>query len=178
MVRTAVKKPNDIRMEVNIALPDEWTADTDSNGVADILENGHAGFDITSAELIITHDITNNPNDQVRPEDYENEAAIGRLPSYYVVEDPDDSSNTLWVSPVNTYNGEGDFLPSYFKLDSSGNVDPGAGGIAVYDPDGNLVGYRNVDTLNNPIGTVLRDFSLADAADASARDGQSRTLDY
>ncbi len=173
---TAVKRPNDIRMEVNIALPDEWTADGDNNGIADILENGHAGFDITRAELVINHDITNNPNDQVRPEDYENEAAIGRLPSYYVVEDPDDATNTLWVSPVDTYNGEGDFLPSYFKLDSSGNIDLGAGGIAVHDPDGNLVGYRNEDGLGNPIGTVLRDYSLADAAASAGLTFESEDL--
>ncbi|MEY8839740.1 hypothetical protein AB9K41_12000, partial [Cribrihabitans sp. XS_ASV171] len=77
----AVKRPNDIRMEVNIDLPEEWTADLDSNGISDAHENGGLGFVITRADLVIHHEVTNNPNDQVRPEDYENEAAIGRLPS-------------------------------------------------------------------------------------------------
>lgn len=163
----AVKRPNDIRMEVDIALPEEWTQDLDGNGVADSLEDGHPGFSITSAELVITHNITNNPNDQVRPEDYENEAAIGRLPSHYVVTDPDDLTNTLWVSPVDSYNGEGTFLPSYFKLDGDGDVDLTAGGIAVYFPDGALAGYRNEDGSGNPIGTVLRNMSLATLVDAA-----------
>jgi len=160
----AVKRPNDIRMEVNLELPEEWTEDLDENGIADILENGSEGFKITRAELIIVHDITNNPNDQVRPEDYENEAAIGRLPSHYIVTDPDDATNTLWVSPVDSYNGEGDLLASYFKLTPTGEIDLGAGGTAVYDPDGALVGYRNEDMSGTPIGTVLRDMALADAA--------------
>lgn len=163
----AVKRPNDIRMEVDIALPEEWTEDLDKNGVADILENGFEGFNVTKAELRITHNITNNPNDQVRPEDYENEAAIGRLPSHYIIKDPDDAGNTLWVSPVDSCNGEGDSLPSYFKLDAGGEVDLGAGGIAVYDLDDNLVGYRNEDATGAPIGTVLRDFSLIALADAA-----------
>lgn len=156
----AVKRPNDIRMEVNMDLPDEWIVDADSNGVADATEDGSLGFAIISAELVVNHDITNNPNDQIRPEDWENEAAIGRVPSHYIVQDPDDPSNTLWVSPVDSYNGEGEALPSYFKLTADGEIDMTAGGTAVYDPDGNLVGYRNEDAGGNPIGTVLRDMSL------------------
>lgn len=161
----AIKRPNDIRMEIDLDLPDEWTSDENENGVADGLEGN--GFVVTRAELVITHDITNNPNDQVRPEDYENEAAIGRLPSYYVVQDPMSATpNELWVSPVDTYNGEGTFLPSYFKLDSNGNIDMLAGGLGVFDPGGTLIGYLNVDENDQPIGTVLRDMSLAiDPAD-------------
>jgi hypothetical protein len=172
----AVKRPNDIRMEVNLALPDEWTADEDGNGIADSLEDGSGGFTVTRAELVITHDITNNPNDQVRPEDYENEAAIGRLPSHYIVTDPDDASNTLWVSPVDTYSGEGTFLPSYFKLDAAGNVDNAAGGIPVFDPNGTRVGYRNVDATGTPIGTVLRDLSLVAKAEAAGLDFTTEDL--
>ncbi|MHA3980506.1 H-type lectin domain-containing protein [Halovulum sp. GXIMD14794] len=164
---TAVKRPNDIRMEVNLDLPDEWTLDEDENGIADSLEEGSRGFVVTRAELVIRHDITNNPNDQVRPEDYENEAAIGRLPSYYVVQDPDDATNTLWVSPVDSFDGQGTALPSYFKLTAGGEIDLAASGIAVYDPNGVLVGYRNEDEGGNPIGTVLRDMALA-AKNASA----------
>ena len=167
---TAVKRPNDARMEVDLDLPTDWTEDLDVNGIPDVLEGDGLGFVVKKAQLVITHDVTNNPNDQVRPEDYENEGAIGRLPSYYVIRDPDDPSNKLWVSPVDTYNGEGEFLPSYFKLGADGEVDLGAGGVAVYDPDGALVGYRNTDSDNNLIGTVLRDYALAaqnDAADLS-----------
>lgn len=164
---TAVKRPNDIRMEVHLDLPDEWTADDDDNGIADSLEGDAAGYIVTKAHLVITHDITNNPNDQIRPEDYENEAAIGRLPSYYIVTDPDDAENTLWVSIRDSYNGEGDALPSYFKLTETGEIDMAAGGIAVFDPDGNLAGYRNEDADGNPIGTVFRDHSLI-ALNASA----------
>lgn len=158
----AVKKPNDIRMEVNMELPEEWTQDLDSNGVADGLDG--MGFTVTSAKLVITHAITNNPNDQVRPEDYENEAAIGRLPSYYVVKDPDDATNILWVSPRDSYTGAGEFLPSYFRLTESGAVDMVAqtGDISVFDPDGVLVGYRNKDDGGEPIGTVYKDESLID----------------
>ncbi|MCA0922175.1 H-type lectin domain-containing protein [Pseudooceanicola nanhaiensis] len=173
----AVKRPNDIRMEVNLDLPDEWTVDADDNGIADSLEDGSGGFIVTRAELVITHEVTNNPNDQVRPEDYENEAAIGRLPSYYVVVDPDDSSNTLWVSPVDSYDGVGDPLPSYFVLDAQGHIDLSVGGTAVYDPDGVLVGYRNEDASGTPVGTVLKDASLAAMAAAAELDFSTTDLD-
>lgn len=172
----AVKRPNDIRLDIDLELPEEWTQDLDGNGVADSLENGSNGFEVTKAELVITHSITNNPNDQVRPEDYENEAATGRKPSYYIIEDPDDPANTLWVSPVDTYNGEGDFLPSYLKLDATGAVDLGAGGIPVFDPEGNLVGYRNEDASGSPIGTVLRDLSLIEAAASANLDFETADL--
>jgi hypothetical protein len=141
----AVKRPNDVRLEVNMDLPDSWTLDEDGNGFADSLEGTNRGAIVTRAELVITHDITNNPNDQVRPEDYENEAAIGRLPAYYIVQDPNDATNTLWVSPVDSHDGRGTFLPSYFKLTEDGEIDLDAGGTAVFSPDGTLVGYRNTD---------------------------------
>ena len=175
---TAVKRPNDIRMEVDLELPEEWTDDVDNNGLADSLENGKRGFIVTRAELFIDHDITNNPNDQIRPGDFENEAAIGRLPAYYVVEDPDDATNTLWVSPVDSYNGKGESLPSYFLLDESGAVDlsPADTSNPVYDPDGRLVGYRNTDGEGNLIGTVLRDLSLIGKNDAADLEFTSEDL--
>lgn len=162
----AIKRPNDLRMDVKLELPEEWTLDSDANGIADSLENGSLGFRVHSARLIMDHDITNNPNDQIRPEDYENEAAIGRLPAHYIVTDPDDATNTLWVSPVNSYNATGEALPSYFRLTATGEIDlvPQAGDIAVTDPDGNVVGFRNKDADGNVIGTVLRDYSLIDLA--------------
>ena len=171
---TMIKRPNDIRMDVKLDLPDEWL-------VEDLSEiNDGLGFKVTRAELVITHDITNNPNDQVRPEDYENEDATGRKPAYYVVVDPDDPANTLWVSPVDAYGGNSGFLPSYFKLTDSGEIDLTAGGTAVYDPDGVLVGYRNEDGEGNFVGTVLRDFALVDlnAAADLAFESEDLALGY
>lgn len=173
---TAVKRPNDIRMDVKLDLPEEWTRDADENGIADSIEGGGKGYKVTRAELIITHDITNNPNDQVRPEDYENEGATGRKPSYYVIVDPDDATNTLWVSPVDSFDGEGTALPSYFKLTESGQVDLTAGGTAVYDPEGTLVGYRNEDESGAFIGTVLRDLSMVAVNEAAGLDFSTSDL--
>ena len=42
------------------------------------------GFQVTKAELVLKHAVTNNPNDQIRPEDWENEGATGLLPEYTV----------------------------------------------------------------------------------------------
>ncbi len=173
---TEVKKPNDIRMDVKMELPEEWTRDQDGNGTPDSLEGKATAFQINRAELLINHDITNNPNDQVRPEDYENEGATGRTPSYYIVTDPDDPTNTLWVSPVNSFDGEGTALPSYFKLTAAGEVDMTAGGIPVYNPDGVLVGYRNEDDGGTPIGTVLRDFSLIALNESAGLNAASEDL--
>lgn len=43
-----------------------------------------ANYKVTKAKLIIDHDITNSPNDQIRPEDFENENATGVLPQYTI----------------------------------------------------------------------------------------------
>lgn len=93
-----VKRPNDIRLEVEMPLPEEWSATggDDSDGLVPL-------FRITAAELATDHTITNNPNDQIRPEDFENEAAIGQLPSYEVDEDGN------WVSTEGFYSGDGTF---------------------------------------------------------------------
>ena len=156
----AYKRPNDVRMEVDLDLPTQWTADANNNNIADGVENG--GFVITRAELIIRHDITNNPNDQIRPEDYENEGATGRIPSHYIIRDPDNPGKTLWVSPVNSYTGTGEVLPSYLVLDGGGNVVNTAvappNSTAVFDPDGVRVGYRN----NLVEGTILKSDALAE----------------
>ena len=63
-------------------------------------------FHIMAAELVVNHTVTNNPNDQIRPEDFENEAAIGRLPSYNEVFDAD-GNVTQWVSVNDFYAGDG-----------------------------------------------------------------------
>jgi Ca2+-binding RTX toxin-like protein len=161
---TEVKRPNDIRMDVKLDLPTEWLndADLDNDGTADVSElNGGLGYRVTRAELVVAHDVTNNPNDQIRPEDYENEGATGRGPSYFIVTDPEDAANTLWVSPVDSFAGSGEALPSYFRLTDTGEIDlvAQAGDIAVYTPDGELAGYRNRDGEGNLIGTVYRDLS-------------------
>ncbi len=65
---TLIKRPNDMRMYARLPLPDEWKA------------NPETAYEVYSAKLIVTHLITNNPNDQLRPEDMENEGATGRLP--------------------------------------------------------------------------------------------------
>ena len=96
---TSVKKPTDIRFQKTIPLPPEWT-DVGN------LPVDSPGFRVTRAELVLDHNITNNPNDQIRPEDWENEAATGRLPSYSV----DSSGN--WVSTTDCYEGDGDFIPA------------------------------------------------------------------
>jgi len=94
-----VKRPNDIRMEVDMPLPDEWLSADDSDGLIPL-------YRVTAAELVTAHTITNNPNDQIRPEDFENEAAIGQLPSYEV----DEAGN--WVSTEGFYAGDHTFYPA------------------------------------------------------------------
>jgi hypothetical protein len=59
--------------------------------------------------LHIDHLITNNPNDQVRPEDLENEAATGRKPSYRI-EGEVGTASEVWRSTVPCYEGDGDFI--------------------------------------------------------------------
>ena len=88
------KRPNDIRMYVRLPLPAAWK----EPGVS---------YAVTKAELVVNHWITNNPNDQLRPEDLENEAATGRKPSYEVDETQD---GDVWKSLVPCYEGDGDLI--------------------------------------------------------------------
>lgn len=94
-----IKRPNDIRFYARIPLPDEWKAPG-------------ADYEIRSAKLVVTHWITNNPNDQLRPEDLENEAATGRKPSYRV-------EGGDWVSTKDCFEGDGDFIET-----EEGSEDP------------------------------------------------------
>ncbi|WP_157509238.1 hypothetical protein [Ferrimonas futtsuensis] len=93
-----IKRPNDIRLYARIPLPSEWK------------EPG-AEYEIRSAKLVVTHWITNNPNDQLRPEDLENEAATGRKPAYWV------DANDNWRSAKDCFEGDGDFIEenTYFR---------------------------------------------------------------
>ena len=95
-----IKKPNDVRIEAELPLPDEWsTPDADNDDLIPL-------FQITQAELVTRHTITNNPNDQIRPEDFENESAIGQLPTYEILEDG------KWVTTDDYYGGDGTLYPA------------------------------------------------------------------
>ena len=90
------KRPNDIRMYARLALPAAWK------------EPG-ADYIVTRAELVVEHLITNNPNDQLRPEDLENEAASGRKASYRIEGTPGTSSE-VWKTLEPCYEGDGDLI--------------------------------------------------------------------
>ncbi len=85
------KRPTDMRVVTRIPLPDEFQSGT---------------YNITRAELAIVHTITNNSNDKIRPEDIDNESAIGQLPGYTV------DSEGRWLSDKDCYEGDGDFIPA------------------------------------------------------------------
>jgi len=96
-----IKRPNDVRLEATLDTPDEWKETDEVSGLTKL-------FAISAAELVIHHTITNNPNDQVRPEDFENESAIGTLPTYAVIEDYEgDLGRTVWVTTDDYYAGDG-----------------------------------------------------------------------
>jgi hypothetical protein len=92
-----IKRPNDIRVYARMRLPLFWRE------VAGQQANGGLGFRVTKAQLIINHKITNNPNDQIRPEDLENEAAIGRQPGYT-------TAGNKWLSDRDCYQGNGTYI--------------------------------------------------------------------
>ncbi|MDT8326696.1 MAG: calcium-binding protein, partial [Roseovarius sp.] len=95
-----IKRPNDVRLEATLDLPDEWGATDYETSVMSPV------FQITAAELAVRHTITNNPNDQLRPEDFENEAARGTLPDY------EELADGSWVSKEGFFAGDGTFLPA------------------------------------------------------------------
>jgi hypothetical protein len=103
-----VKRPNDVRIYAKMELPQEWK------------ENPDTDYPVLSAELVVEHLITNNPNDQLRPEDMENEGATGRLPEYVDVAG-------VRVSTVDCFEGDGDFIASGTYLQNpgfAGTTDP------------------------------------------------------
>jgi hypothetical protein len=118
-----IKRPNDVRMYARLALPEEWKErDAEGNLVND--------FVVTKARLVVNHWITNNPNDQLRPEDLENEAATGRKPDYReepADENSPDPSATVWRSINPCYEGDGDLIDN-----EEGIIDPTAIGIGTY----------------------------------------------
>ncbi len=107
------KRPNDVRMYAKLELPEEWKADG-------------ADFTVTKAQLVMNHWITNNPNDQLRPEDLENEAAIGRTPSYRIEGTPG-GADEVWKTIIPCYEGDGDLIDT-----EDGSVDPHFLGVGTY----------------------------------------------
>lgn len=103
-----IKRPNDIRIYARLALPAAWK---EVNATTGQLAND---FKVTSATLTVNHWITNNPNDQLRPEDLENEAATGRKPSFKV-----DAGTGNWTSTKPCYEGDGDLIDT-----EEGTIDP------------------------------------------------------
>jgi len=91
-----IKRPNDVRIYARIPLPTVWK------------NNPETDFVVSKARLVVEHWITNNPNDQLRPEDMENEAATGRKPSYTV--ENAGTSDEVWKSTKSCYEGDGDFI--------------------------------------------------------------------
>ncbi|MEW6489331.1 MAG: hypothetical protein AB1578_15615 [Thermodesulfobacteriota bacterium] len=87
-------RPTDLRLYARLPLPQEWK------------DNPGQAFPVYKAELHVTHWVTNNPNDQLRPEDMENEAAKGRLPEYR------ETQPGIWESTKDCYEGDGDFIPA------------------------------------------------------------------
>jgi len=101
-----IKRPNDIRLYARMPLPALWkNASLWKPGARPRQQNDGFGLKVVKAQLKLNHLITNNPNDQVRPEDMENEGAIGRQPR--VVAGADGLE-----SPVNCYEGDGDYIPA------------------------------------------------------------------
>ena len=107
------KRPNDVRMYARLQLPDEWKAEG-------------ADFVVTKAQLVVNHWITNNPNDQLRPEDLENEAATGRKPSYRI-EGTIGGADEVWKSTLPCYEGDGDLIDT-----EEGANDPTFIGVGTY----------------------------------------------
>ncbi|MEN8763507.1 MAG: thrombospondin type 3 repeat-containing protein, partial [Thiogranum sp.] len=107
------KRPNDIRMYAKLPLPPEWK------------EPG-ANFEIIKAQLVVNHWITNNPNDQLRPEDLENEAATGRKPSYRIEGTPG-TSTEVWKTIEPCYEGDGDVIDT-----EEGAADPTFLGVGTF----------------------------------------------
>lgn len=94
------QEPTPVYIYTKMALPDKWKA-------------AGANYKVTSAKLVLDHDITNSPNDQIRPEDFENENATGILPQYTVCPtapalNPSACSGLpagTWVSAVDSQEG-------------------------------------------------------------------------
>jgi hypothetical protein len=101
-------------MYASLPVPQEWR------------DNPNTKYVINSAKLIVRHHITNNPNDQLRPEDLENEAATGRKPSY-TVEGTIGGADEVWKASKACYEGDSDLIDT-----EDGNIDPTFIGVGTY----------------------------------------------
>lgn len=97
------KRPTDVRLQTSIELPADFKTGT---------------YNITRAELAIVHTITNNPNDQIRPEDESNEGAGGLKPAYTV------DADGRWLSTKDCIEGDGDFIPAGTVFKNPAFADP------------------------------------------------------
>ena len=129
----AVKRPNDVRIEAELPLPEEFNFNDTGSGLKQL-------FRITEAELVTHHTITNNPNDQIRPEDFENESAIGTLPTYRIVENYNgETGRTVWETTNDYYAGDGTLYPEGTILKDSALANAVTGSIL------DLIGATSVD---------------------------------
>ena len=131
-----IKRPNDIRLYARLALPEAWKIPGAAGQLPDI--------PVTDAKLVITHWITNNPNDQLRPEDLENEAATGRKPSYRI--EGALGANEIWKSTKACYEGDGDFINV-----EEGAADPIFLESGTYLKNGPFSSVGNQWDLQNPL---------------------------
>ncbi len=135
-----IKRPNDIRLYARLALPAEWKEVDSATGQ---LAND---FVITSAKLIVNHWITNNPNDQLRPEDLENEAATGRKPSYKI-----DIENGNWTSTKPCYEGDGDLIDTEDGIIDASFIDIGTVLKNAAFSGSNLIGLNPPQTFSSDL---------------------------
>ncbi|MBE0598723.1 MAG: hypothetical protein IH614_15810 [Desulfuromonadales bacterium] len=135
------KKPTELRLYTTLPVPDAW-------------KQPGANYKVTSARLLVTHLISNSPNDQLRPEDFENESATGILPRYTVCPTAPAAApqacaglpEGTWVSAVDSTEGDGDFIPAGTVLR---NITP-----IIFDKDGDGI-PEYVDYKTNAWYTTL-----------------------
>ncbi|MGB5260771.1 MAG: PASTA domain-containing protein [Gammaproteobacteria bacterium] len=133
---TIHKRPNDVRLYASIPLPAAWKVPG-------------ANYVINSAKLVIRHHITNNPNDQLRPEDLENEAATGRKPAYRI-EGTIGGTNEVWKSTKACFEGDSDLIDT-----EDGNVDPTFLGVGTTFKDAFYAITTSPPTSNVPTNSDL-----------------------
>lgn len=122
------KSPAEVRLYSQIPLPAGFVG---------------GGYTVTKATLTVKHRISNSPNDQIRPEDFENENATGILPQYVV-----DDTTGQWLSTVDSYEGDGDFIPAGTVLADPANpleMDLDNDGIIDYVDEKTNTWYTTLD---------------------------------
>ncbi|MBE0597162.1 MAG: hypothetical protein IH614_07825 [Desulfuromonadales bacterium] len=141
------KKPTELRLFTQMPLPEAW-------------KQPGANYQVTSAKLLVTHLISTSPNDQLRPEDFENESATGILPQYTICPTapalaPQSCSGLpagTWVSAVDSLEGDGHYIPAgtVLKTATSISFDHNGDGIADYVDAKTNAWYTTLD--RDPFG--------------------------